>query len=418
MKGAAERHRHLRVAVPAQLENRRFEGGKRQRGCQAARGGGIVERFPLTDGSGYLGVVGGRRGLDYGRRLARLRWQRRFPGRHAVPLPPDARAAQAFGAADDWVVVSDETALPTPGPEVSAAPGRVVAATPLPPATPPVVHTLRELEDAADAVGRKAPAPADNAPAILFRPSDFPPLPAETVGDYVRRLATPPTPLVFSSEWSALVFEDSPGGDRADVTRRFPAGIRRLLDVGCGSGEAAATLCRERPGLAATGIERDPASAEHARRRPADVREGDAMTELSRLAAAGERFDALLFAERPRTLRRPIRSRLGRDNRFAGARSSRASRTLATFMVRDLVLGRFVPLAVGLADSGPPAFVPRSSLRCAEDAGWTDVTIEAEDSVPAPGAEEFLGWARAGPGSEVESLTTYQWIALARSASP
>ena len=375
----------------------------------------------MTTGSGYLGVVGGRRGPDYGRRLARLRWQRRFPGRHAVPLSPDARAAEALAAADDWVVVSDETALPTPGPELSAAAGRVLAALPLPPATPPVVHTLRELEDAAEPVGRKAPAPGEDAPAILFRLSDFPPLPAETVEEYVRRLATAPTPRGFSSEWTALVFEESPGGDRADVTRRFPAGIRRLLDVGCGSGEAAATLCRERPGLAATGIERDPASAARARRCLADVREGDAMMELSRLAAAGERFDALLFADVLEHFDDPIRIlELGRDLASPGATLVASVPNVGHLsLVRDLVLGRFDPLPAGLADSGHLRWFTRRSLAEAlEEAGWKDVTIEALESVPAPGAEEFLRWAGAWPGSDRESLAAYQWIAVARSASP
>lgn len=373
----------------------------------------------MTAGPGHLGVVGGRRGLDYGRRLARLRWQRRFPDRPAVPLPPDARAAEAFGDAEDWVVVSDETALPTPGPELSAVPGQVLVSTPLPPATPPVVHTLRELEDAADAVGRKAPAPGENTPAILFRPSDFPPLPPETVEDYVRRLGAAPTPRVSSSGWSALVFEDSPGGDRADVTRRFPAGIRRLLDVGCGRGEAAATLCRERPGLSATGIERDPASAARARRHLADVREGDAMTELSRLAAAGERFDALLFADVLEHLDDPIRIlALGHDLASPGATLVASVPNVAHLsLVRDLVLGRFDPLPAGLADSGHLRWFTRTSLAEAlEEAGWTDVTVEAQPGVPAPGAEEFLRWAGAWPGSDRESLTTYQWIAVARSA--
>ncbi len=88
-------------------------------------------------------------------------------------------------------------------------------------------------------------------------------------------------------------------------------------------------------------------------------------------------------------------------------------------LVRDLVLGRFDPLPAGLADSGHLRWFTRTSLAEAlEEAGWTDVTIEAQESVPAPGAEEFLRWARAWPGSDGESLTTYQWIALARSASP
>ena len=145
------------------------------------------------------------------------------------------------------------------------------------------------------------------------------------------------------------------------------------------------------------------------------------MTELSRLAAAGDRFDALLFADVLEHFDDPIRIlELGRDLALPGATLVASVPNVGHLsLVRDLVLGRFDPLPAGLADSGHLRWFTRTSLTEAlEEAGWTDVTIEAQESVPAPGAEEFLRWARAWPGSDVESLTTYQWIALARSASP
>ena len=100
----------------------------------------------MTDPGLRIGFLAGGAAPDYGRRLSRLRWRRRFPDRPASELAPEGNAAGALAAAGKWVLVRDETALPTPGapPEVSG--GRVVLATPLSPASAPFVHTLRELE--------------------------------------------------------------------------------------------------------------------------------------------------------------------------------------------------------------------------------------------------------------------------------
>jgi SAM-dependent methyltransferase len=376
----------------------------------------------LTTGPDFLGFFEQPRGLDYGLRLARLRWKRRFPDSRAVELSPVASARESLTPVTSWIMVSDDTALPIPGDEVTAVPGRVLLATPLSPATSPVVHTLRELEEAAGAVERNTPEPEERAPAILFRPSDFPPRLPETVEEYVRRLAAPPTSRAFAPGLFTVVFPDSPGGDRADVTGRFPPGIRRLLDVGCGSGDAAAALCRSRPGLAATGIERDPARAALARQRLADVREGDALAALSRLAEAGERFDALLFADVLEHFDDPIRI-LGLARELATADATLVASVPNVghlSLVRDLVLGRFDPLPAGLADVGHLRWFTRTSLAEAlDEAGWKDVTIDPVAGAPAPGAEEFLrqvdSWE--GAGADSESLETYQWIAVARAGS-
>jgi SAM-dependent methyltransferase len=371
----------------------------------------------LSAGSDFVGFLASPRGLDYGRRLGRLRWTRRLPDRRAVELSPEARAEDVFGRAARWVVVRDELALPVPGEEPGDVPGRVALAAPLSPAAPPVVHTLRELEESCEAVSRKSPEFEDLAPAIVFRTSDFPPRPGETVDVYVRRLATPPTKRALAAELAALVFEDSPGGDRADVTSKFPAGIRRLLDVGCGTGEAAAALCRSRPGLDAIGIERDPATAALARRRLSDVREGDAIAALCRLAEAGERFDALLFADVLEHFDDPIRALgLARDLATPDATLVASVPNVGHLsLVRDLVLGRFDPLPAGLADSGHLRWFTRTSLAEAlDEAGWEDVTIAAAASAPAPGTPEFLGRIEAWSGTDRESLATYQWIAVAR----
>jgi SAM-dependent methyltransferase len=374
----------------------------------------------LTADSESVAFLARSEPLDYGRRLSRLRWRRRFPGRPAVELVPAAPAETAFAGADRWFVISDDTALPAPGPDVPDAPGRVLLVGRLSPAAAPVVHTLRELEGAA-APDWKQPDADGTAPALVFRPSDFPPFAGETVGAYVSRLASSGTPRAPSPGLGALIFEESPGGDRADVTRLFPANVRRLLDVGCGTGVAAAALCRMRPGLAATGIERDPRASALARKRLPDVREGDAATVLSDLAAAGERFDALLFADALEHFEDPVRI-LG----LARAVASGDATLVASVpnvghlsLVRDLVLGRFDPLPAGLADSGHLRWFTRASLSEAlEEAGWTDVAVHASPGAAAPDADEFLRRAEKWAGAERESLTTYQWIAVAHPALP
>ncbi len=376
----------------------------------------------MTAGSEFVGFLEAR--LDYGRRLARLRWRRRLPACLAVDLSPAANAADAFAPATSWIVVLDETALPVPGadvPDTAESPRRVLVAAPLSPVTSPVVHTLRELEESSEALGRTAPAREEVALAIVFRTSDFPPRSPETVEEYVRRLASAPTPRAFAPGLTAMVFEDSPGGDRADVTRRFPATIRRLLDVGCGGGEAASALCRARPGLAAVGIERDSAASALARQRLADVRQGDAGAVLRDLAAAGERFDSLLFADVLEHFDDPI-GVLGLARKVALPEATLVASVPNVghlSLARDLLLGRFDPLPAGLADSGHLRWFTRTSLlEALEEAGWKDVTVEATPGAPAPQAEAFLRWAGDGPEADRESLTTYQWIAVARASSP
>jgi SAM-dependent methyltransferase len=217
-----------------------------------------------------------------------------------------------------------------------------------------------------------------------------------------------------------MVLEASPGGDRADVTRRFPAGIRRLLDIGCGAGEAAAALGRSQPGLAVVGIEVDPEAAALARQHLTDVREGEAGAVLSDLAASGERFDALLFADVLEHFDDPIGIlELAREVALPEAILVASVPNVGHLsLVRDLVLGRFDPLPAGLADAGHLRWFTRTSLgEALEEAGWRDITVEATPGAAAPDAERFLRWAGAATDAGREGLTTYQWIAVARAPS-
>ena len=151
------------------------------------------------------------------------------------------------------------------------------------------------------------------------------------------------------------------------------------------------------------------------------MREGDAATVLSNLAAAGERFDALLFADVLEHFDDPVRIlTLAR-----GVASDDATLVASVpnvghlSLVRDLLVGRFDPLPAGLADAGHLRWFTRDSLlETLEEAGWTDVAIAADPGAPAPAAHDFLRRAREWSGTDPESLTTYQWIAVARPALP
>jgi len=366
---------------------------------------------------GKIGFFAGPEGLTYARRLGRLRWRRRFSGHEAALLLEGDPAERAFSGSESWLVVRDDAALPVPGGEPARLPGRVLLASALPPAGPPAVHTLSEFERAVFPPGEDPSPEPDRAPACAFAVSDFPPAPGETVGGFLRRLLLPATPRAFSPDFAAVVFDEGPGGERPEVTRLFPEGIRRLLDVGCGGGRASAALKRERPLLSVTGIERDGAAAARARRHLDRVLAGEAPAELVRLATAGEKFDGFLFADVLEHLENPVGA-------LAAARDlASPSATLVASVpnvghlsiVRDLILGRFDPLPAGLADAGHLRWFTRSFLEEAlDEAGWRADVIEPVPGAPAPEGEEFLGWAQGWPDADRASLGTYQWISVAR----
>ncbi|HVE66821.1 MAG TPA: hypothetical protein VNC59_09590, partial [Thermoanaerobaculia bacterium] len=175
---------------------------------------------------GFLSGPGGT--LDYGRRFSRLRWRRRFPGRPSDELAPDADATRALAASEQWVLVTDETALPLPGPPPEAVRGRVVLAATLSPAAEPFVHTLRELETTprAEAAPARVAAPC---PAVSFSVTDFPPREAEDVSAYVGRLLSAETPHATAPiSFAAVSFDEvsrGEGGERPEVIRLLPSAV-------------------------------------------------------------------------------------------------------------------------------------------------------------------------------------------------
>jgi 2-polyprenyl-3-methyl-5-hydroxy-6-metoxy-1,4-benzoquinol methylase len=384
----------------------------------------------LIAGDGRLGFLSGSEeesALDYVRRLGRLRWRRRFPGRRAVELDGGRPASETFAAGEDWLVVRDEIAIPLPGGDLAPVAGHVVVAAPRSPADPPFVHTLAELERERVPPAEDRDAQTGDPPAIGFSVSDFPPAEGETVRDYVRRLLSPKSPRRFPAQFAAVIFipeqvagTDPAGvcaGERPEVVRHFPNHIRRLLDVGCGTGEASAGLRLASPGVSIIGIERHAASAERARARVDRVLTGDAADALRCLAEEGARFDAFLFADVLEHLEDPTGAlTLARELALPEATLVASVPNVGHLsLVRDLVAGRFDPLPAGLADAGHLRWFTRASLEEAlEEAGWRTVEITALPGAPAPEAEQFLGRAAAFPEFDRDALAAYQWVAVAR----
>lgn len=366
---------------------------------------------------GFLSERGGA--LDYGRRLSRLRWRRRFPGCTSGELEPDAEASRVLSASERWVIVRDESALPAPGAPPDVPAGRVALAASLSPGSAPFVHTLREFEETPRPPGAE-PLSAAESCALSFSVADFPARARETVAGYVRRLLSPPTPHAFVPGFAAVSFDDRPPGatgERPEVIRLLPPGVGRLLDVGCASGEAGKAVRRTSPAVVVTGIERDPDAAERARSRLDCVIEGEAIAALAALARAGERFDAFLFADVLEHLGDPIAALgLARELAVPGATLVASVPNVGHLsLVRDLVLGRFDPLPAGLADSGHLRWFTRASLGDAlEEAGWRAVSIEPIPGAPPPDPEPFLALAAQWQGADPASLRAYQWLAVAR----
>lgn len=364
----------------------------------------------------FLPFEGDEHASGYLRRLGRLRWIRRFPTRVPVELEGDRSAAATFVAGDDWIVVRDETALPIPGDEITPVRGQIAFAAARSPAAPPVVHTLAEFERAAFGSGNTATNAATPV-ALIFSVTDFPPAAAETVRDYVGRLSsaeTPPGAPVRGFE--AVVFEDC-SGERPEIVCRLPAGVRRLLDVGCGSGAVSAAVRRESPGAEITGIERRRSAAASARAQIDRVIAGDAIAALRDLAREGARFEAFLFADVLEHLEDPIEAlSLARRIAVEGATLVASVPNVGHIsLVRDLIRGRFDPVPAGLVDAGHLRWFTRASLTDAlEEAGWKTTRLEGLPGAPAPESRAFLERVREFPEVDPESLTTYQWVATAR----
>jgi SAM-dependent methyltransferase len=357
----------------------------------------------LTRGIAFFS---GPRPLDYGSRVARLRWRRAAGADRARELAPETPAAPELAGAESWVLVREAGALPG-GRVPEPPPGGVLRSSR---AALPPVHTLRELEQTPLAPAADVSSPA----AIAFRTSDHPPRPQETGGGLFERLASLAAP---AAGFLAVPFEDPSERERPELTRRLPGGALRVLDAGCGAGGGIALGRVRNPGWTVTGIERDPVLAARARRSCDRVLDGDLAEVLPRLEAAGERFDALVFADVLEHLEDPVAALA------AGRRLAAPQATLLVSVpnvghlsiARDLLAGRFDPVPAGLCDAGHLRWFTRPFLAdVLAESGWAGARIESEPGYPPPEPEAFLALASAWPDAERDSLLTYQWIATAR----
>jgi 2-polyprenyl-3-methyl-5-hydroxy-6-metoxy-1,4-benzoquinol methylase len=368
-----------------------------------------------------LAFVAAPRPLDYGSCFSRLRWRRAARAQEVADWSPEAPAEAAVAAAGSWVVVRDPTALPLPGSRIPEPPyGRVLVAGDAVPEPPSYVHTLRELEQAR--VRTETGPRGSEAAAFAFWPADHPPRAGETVAAFCGRLlAAGADAHARDDAFRVLRFEEPSGRERPELTRRIPAGALRILDVGCGAGGGIAGGGGRASGWRVTGIERAPALAALARARCDRVLEGDLREILPRLAAVGERFDVIVFADVLEHLEDPFE-----PLRIAGTLAAPGARLLVSVpnvghlsIVRDLVGGRFDPVPAGLLDAGHLRWFTRESLVLAlEETGWLAVSIDGEAGAPSPDPEPFLAVARAWPDRDETSLRTYQWIAEARREEP
>ena len=120
-----------------------------------------------------LAFLSDGRPLDYGSRLARLRWRRAVGPEVAAEWDPAAPAGPAIARADLWFVVVDPAALPLGGAAIPDPPaGRILTAAGAVPVEPPFAHTLRELEGCR--IGADGREGAVGPAAFAFRAADFP----------------------------------------------------------------------------------------------------------------------------------------------------------------------------------------------------------------------------------------------------
>jgi SAM-dependent methyltransferase len=291
----------------------------------------------------------------------------------------------------------------------------VLAAGAAVPESPAFVHTLRELEGAALRPA-DAPAAGREPAALLFRAADFPAGAYETVNSYIERLLSGKAFLVVDPTFRVVRFEEPSDHERPELTRRLPGGALRILDVGCGAGAGIASAKIRHPAWAVTGIEWDRDLVARARSRCDRVVDGDLARILPILEKEGELFEAVVFADVLEHLEDPVAAlAAGRRVAAPGARLIVSVPNVGHLSIaRDLVAGRFDPIPAGLTDARHLRWFTRTFLAEAlDESGWRTISIESEAGAPAPDAAAFLALAAAWPDRDLESLATYQWIAVA-----
>lgn len=206
-------------------------------------------------------------------------------------------------------------------------------------------------------------------------------------------------------------FVDYYGEVRSDVLPHLPAGVHRVLEVGCGRGVTGELLRREL-GAEVTGVELHPGVAEDARGRLARVVIGDVedpatAEELARLGP----FDLVLALELFEHLAYPERFL----ERAAGLLRPGGTILLSTpnvghwSVVEDLLAGRWDYLPIGLLCYTHLRFFTRRTLEdWLERLGLGEYELIPQATGPSPRLEELTESTPLPAGLELdrESLRT------------
>ncbi len=186
---------------------------------------------------------------------------------------------------------------------------------------------------------------------------------------------------------------------------------RRALDVGCSTGYLASRLVER--GSLVTGIERDAAAAEEARRWCQDVLVGD--VEIMDFPLSPGSFDVVLCGDVLEHLREPgLFLERVRPLIAPGGRVVLSTPNVANWAMRlGLLAGRWRYTDRGILDrTHVHLFTRKTLVECLEGAGYRVDALKHTAPVPRVGTPGVEGLARAVAGIR-PSLLAYQFVAAA-----
>ncbi len=206
--------------------------------------------------------------------------------------------------------------------------------------------------------------------------------------------------------------------ERPELVALVPEGVRRVLDVGCGSGALGAAIRRDRPGCAVTGIEWFEDALERARGRLDEAWRVD-LNGFTGLPAPDGHFDAivcgdvlehLLDPERTLAVLRPYLAESGRL--VISIPNVRHWSVLFPLLVHD----RWEYTDAGLLDRTHVHLFTITEM--AVMLGRTGYRVDAIDSVQMPLPDDLIPLAqtarRMGAGDDIEvRLGAYQYLVIA-----
>ncbi len=159
----------------------------------------------------------------------------------------------------------------------------------------------------------------------------------------------------------------------------MPRQVRRVLEIGCGSGALAAAYREYNPGVFHAGVEVDPKAAAAARNVLDLVIEGDVESEETLGALPAEPFDAFVFGDVLEHLRDPWR--LVKALRARAAPSAVALACIPNVqhwsVIKDLLAGQWRYTDMGLLDRTHLRFFTReSAVELFRGSGWHPFDVQ------------------------------------------